>query len=163
MRARRQGVIVNISSLAGIVTLPFSGLYGASKHAVEAMSEAMYLEMRGFGVRVCVIEPGIFPTDFRANALIEPSFNETSPYFPLAGRFGEAMGPWLEEAAGQSPADVSDAIFRAVTDPATPFRQLVGPDAARMAPAYYAAGFEVFAGDMMRHLGLQGALDLPAA
>jgi short-subunit dehydrogenase len=110
MRARGHGAIVNVSSLAAIVTLRFHGLYGASKHAVVAISEALYLELRGFAVRVAVIEPGIFPTGFR------------------------------------------DA---AVTDPARPFRQLVGPDALRMVPAYRdAPDFEIFARGVLRPLGV---------
>lgn len=162
MRARQSGAIVNISSLAGVITLPFSGIYAASKHAVEAMSEAMYMEMRSFGIRVTLIEPGIFPTGFAAAASIEPSFTDTSPYFPLASRYGAALSGWMASAAGQSPATVADAIVRAVTDPATPFRQLLGPDAASMAPAYRAApDFETYAADMLDHLGLQGMLDLP--
>jgi NAD(P)-dependent dehydrogenase (short-subunit alcohol dehydrogenase family) len=163
LRASGNGAIVNVSSLVGIITLPFSGLYAASKHAVEAISEALYIEMRGFGVRVTLIEPGIFPTEFGANALMEPNFTPASPYAPLAGKLGAALGPWIASAAGQSPSLVSEAIFRAVTDPTTPFRQLVGPDAARMAPAYRATDFENFAGGMLTQLGLPGILDLPDA
>ncbi|HUJ61391.1 MAG TPA: SDR family NAD(P)-dependent oxidoreductase [Kofleriaceae bacterium] len=58
MRAQRSGLIVNISSLGGIFGMPFSGLYSASKFAIEGLSEALALETRRFGVRVVVVEPG---------------------------------------------------------------------------------------------------------
>ena len=58
MRAQSSGLIINISSLGGVFGMPFSGLYSASKFAVEGLSEALALETRRFGVRVVVIEPG---------------------------------------------------------------------------------------------------------
>jgi NAD(P)-dependent dehydrogenase (short-subunit alcohol dehydrogenase family) len=62
MRAQRSGYIVNISSLAGVLGLPFSGLYSASKFALEGMSESLRLEVRRFGIKVVLIEPGDFRT-----------------------------------------------------------------------------------------------------
>jgi NADP-dependent 3-hydroxy acid dehydrogenase YdfG len=56
------GTIINVGSIAGVVAPPYSGLYAASKHAVEALSEAMHFELSQQGVRVCVIEPGQFTT-----------------------------------------------------------------------------------------------------
>jgi len=56
MRGRRSGVIVNLSSMVGWMSAPYAGLYSASKHAIEALSEAMWFELQPFGVRVVVIE-----------------------------------------------------------------------------------------------------------
>jgi hypothetical protein len=93
---------------------------------------------------------------------MEPSFDAASPYMPLAARFTRGLAPWFAAAASQSPSLVADAIFRAVTDPATPFRQLCGPDAQRLGPAYRAApDFESFAASLLDEAGLQGVLDLP--
>jgi NAD(P)-dependent dehydrogenase (short-subunit alcohol dehydrogenase family) len=58
MRAQKAGVIVNVSSLGGIFGMPFSGLYSASKFALEGLSEALALETKRFGVRVVLVEPG---------------------------------------------------------------------------------------------------------
>ena len=58
MRERRSGVVVNISSVAGHVAQPLDGFYAATKHALEAISEALYVELAHFGVRVVIVEPG---------------------------------------------------------------------------------------------------------
>ena len=67
MRKQGSGYIINISSLAGVLGLPFSGLYSASKFALEGMTESLRLELRSFGVCVVLIEPGDFNTQLPAN------------------------------------------------------------------------------------------------
>ena len=68
MRRRGEGRIVNISSMGGRLTFPGGGVYHATKHAVEAISDAMRFEVGGFGVHVVVIEPGIIRTNFGETA-----------------------------------------------------------------------------------------------
>jgi len=62
MRARRSGRIINISSLVGRTTFPGMGVYGATKYAVEALSDALRQEVAGFGIKVIIIEPGFVAT-----------------------------------------------------------------------------------------------------
>ncbi|MCY3918693.1 MAG: SDR family oxidoreductase [Chloroflexi bacterium] len=69
MRARGSGKIVNVSSLAGRISGPLLGLYAASKHAVEAMSEALRLEVAAAGVQVTIMEPGMFASDWQTTSL----------------------------------------------------------------------------------------------
>jgi NAD(P)-dependent dehydrogenase (short-subunit alcohol dehydrogenase family) len=69
MRRQRWGRIVNVSSIGGRLTFPGGGPYHASKHAVEAMSDALRYEVKPFGVRVSVIEPGIIRTKFADTAV----------------------------------------------------------------------------------------------
>ncbi len=64
MRRQRQGTIVNLSSLVGKLSFPFGGAYAASKYAVEALSDALRLELRPFGIRVVTIRPGVVATEF---------------------------------------------------------------------------------------------------
>jgi NAD(P)-dependent dehydrogenase (short-subunit alcohol dehydrogenase family) len=69
MRAHGSGKIVNVSSLAGRISGPLLGLYAASKHAVEAMSEALRLEVAAAGVQVTIMEPGMFASDWQTTSL----------------------------------------------------------------------------------------------
>lgn len=79
MREQRAGHIINISSIAGEVSLPFRGMYSASKFAMEAMSEAMRMELHPFGVKVVVLQPGDFNTAIKQNRThVDP--DPDSPY-----------------------------------------------------------------------------------
>ncbi|MET0206431.1 MAG: oxidoreductase [Thermoleophilaceae bacterium] len=95
MRGRGEGTIVNMSSMGGRLTLPGGGIYHATKHAVEAISDAMRFEVSGFGVHVVVIEPGI----------IRSSFGETA-----AGSVSAGDGPYAEfnAAVAEANATASD-------------------------------------------------------
>ncbi len=61
-------MIVNVGSIAGLVGIPYSGIYAASKHALEALTEAMAFELGHLGIRVGIIEPGQYATELGANA-----------------------------------------------------------------------------------------------
>lgn len=69
MRRQGRGRIIQISSILGVVSLPFRGAYNASKHALEALSDTLRLELRGTGVHVSLIEPGPIESRFRENAM----------------------------------------------------------------------------------------------
>lgn len=70
MRQRRSGTIINISSTAGIEAKPSRSMYSASKFALEAFSEALYHEMKPFGVRVLLVEPGAFRSKFAESVVV---------------------------------------------------------------------------------------------
>src|SRR6478736_4142449 len=82
MRARRAGRIVNVSSMGANFTFPGGGFYHATKYAVEAISDALRFEVRGFGVDVVVVEPGAIKTEFGNTAIdkIDASAASDSPY-----------------------------------------------------------------------------------
>lgn len=69
MRQQRHGLIINLSSIGGVMGLPYQGFYSASKFAVEGFTEALAAEVRGLGIRVTMIEPGDFATGFTNNRL----------------------------------------------------------------------------------------------
>lgn len=92
MRVRGAGTIINVSSVAGRVALPLQGPYCATKYAVEALSDALRMEVGSFGVRVVLVEPGAIRTHFETTATSTTSRYADSPY----GRAVAAYGPLLE-------------------------------------------------------------------
>ncbi|MEM9708393.1 MAG: SDR family oxidoreductase [Pseudomonadota bacterium] len=127
MRARGSGLIVNISSLLGRVSLPFYGPYNATKWAVEAMSENYRAELSQSGVDVAVIEPGGFPTTFFGN-LVTPASRDRDPgYGELAGAPEASFAGFNEFLAAnpqQQPQLVADAVAHVIglAPGARPFR-----------------------------------------
>jgi len=80
MRKQQGGTIINISSIGGLMGLPFQGFYAASKFAIEGMSEALRMELKPFHIKVVVIRPGDFITSFTSNRKIDENLNENNPY-----------------------------------------------------------------------------------
>ncbi len=115
MRGRGTGRIVNVSSVAGRVTMPGAGAYAATKYAIEAMSDALRFEVRGFGVHVVVIEPGPIRTAFTAtaNAAIPPG--EDGPYGAYHAAVAKADAETDESFIAGKPEHVARTIDRAVT------------------------------------------------
>lgn len=129
MRAQKSGTIANVSSLAGVVAPPFDGIYSGSKHALEALSEALYYELHPFGVRVLLIEPGGFATNIENTRRISRRYTEGSPYAELDQRFTQALTRLPAAAERADPQIVADLIYDAVNDKEPKLRYLVGQDA----------------------------------
>ncbi|MDP2674153.1 MAG: SDR family oxidoreductase [Dehalococcoidia bacterium] len=129
MRSQGSGTIVTVGSLAGKATAPFSGIYSASKHAVEALSDALYYELQPFGIRVVLIEPGGFETEIETNSQRARRFTEASVYLEAERRFAEALerlpGGWL----GADAKIVADVIVDVAKAAQPQRRYLVGQDA----------------------------------
>jgi NAD(P)-dependent dehydrogenase (short-subunit alcohol dehydrogenase family) len=116
MRREGRGRIVNVSSMGGKLTFPGGGIYHATKHAVEAISDAMRFEVRGFGVDVVVIEPGLIRTNF-AETAVGSVPREDGPYAEFntavsAATAGAYRGPFGRLGGG--PAAVAEAIAKAL-------------------------------------------------
>ncbi len=133
MRERGSGAIVNVSSVAGIAAGPLSGFYSATKWALEAMSEALHLEVGHFGVRVLIVEPGSIQTSFGAN-LVDHRWNE-GPYRALADQWTSASEVLSGGGASPGPELVATAIADALQSGDAPLRLPVGADAALVASA----------------------------
>ena len=129
MRAQKSGTIINVGSLAGKVSAPFGGVYSASKHAVEALSDSLYFELHPFGVRVVVVEPGGFETEFGANRILARRFNEGSPYVEFEQRFNASSSKLPGADQHESAQKVADVIVEAAKSDAPKRRYLVGQDA----------------------------------
>jgi short-subunit dehydrogenase len=119
MRKQRWGKIVNISSVGGVITLPGGAFYHATKHAVEAISDALRFEVREFGIDVVLIEPGAIKTKFGDTAVATIADGD-GPYAAfnaeVRSKVMDAFEGRLAAFAGQ-PGDVARVIERAVTVP----------------------------------------------
>ncbi|MCT7297922.1 oxidoreductase [Ralstonia sp. CHL-2022] len=96
MRAQRSGRIVNISSVVGFLPAPYMGLYSASKHAVEGMSETLDHEVRKFGIRVVLVEPSFTKTSLDANA--PQAVSKVSAYDAERGTVSQAIQKSVQNA-----------------------------------------------------------------
>src|SRR5436853_208598 len=112
MRERGTGAVVNVTSTAGIAAPPLGGYYAASKFALEALSEALHLEVGHFGVRVLVIEPGVIETQFGANVLDHR--NEPGPYEELARLWQSAQVKLSGDQQAPGPELVASVIAAAL-------------------------------------------------
>jgi NAD(P)-dependent dehydrogenase (short-subunit alcohol dehydrogenase family) len=126
MRAQRWGRIVNLGSMGGRLTFPGGGYYHATKHALEAISDALRFELRGFGIDVILLEPGLITTDFGEAAtasmadigMADASDSPQDPYAHFNATVGAVTagaydGPMRRLGAG--PERVAKVIERAIT------------------------------------------------
>ncbi len=127
MRKRRSGCIVNLSSLAGLRGFPSMGYYNASKFAVEGLSAALRQEVEPLGVRVMVVEPSGFRTDWAGRSANE-SAQQIDDYMATAGKVRETV----RASSGNQPGDpvrAAKAIVAAVASGKPPHHLLLGNDA----------------------------------
>jgi NAD(P)-dependent dehydrogenase (short-subunit alcohol dehydrogenase family) len=132
MRSAGGGRIVNIGSMGGKLTFPGGGVYHATKHAVEALSDAMRFEVQGFGVKVVLIEPGLIRTEFANTAVASVDTPESGPYAQFnrvvqrstAGAYTGPLG-----RLGGGPETVAEAIHKALTAKRPRARYTVTPSA----------------------------------
>ena len=128
MLERRRGIIVNISSVLGRMATPFNGAYAASKFALEGMSESLKTELQPFGIRVALVEPGLFRTNFPNNASVAARADADHPIY------GEHIERYrsnhdLFERFGGDPARVARLVHKVIVSPDPPFRNAIGLDA----------------------------------
>jgi NAD(P)-dependent dehydrogenase (short-subunit alcohol dehydrogenase family) len=132
MRDSGSGRIVNLSSMGGKLTFPGGGVYHATKHAVEALSDALRFEVGGFGVDVVVIEPGLIVTEFGETASASIADIEHGPYAKFNAAVAKVTanaytGPMARLGAG--PEAVAGKIARALTARRPATRYKVTPSA----------------------------------
>jgi NAD(P)-dependent dehydrogenase (short-subunit alcohol dehydrogenase family) len=127
MRARRRGHIVQLSSVGGVVGNPGHALYATSKFALEGMSEALAGEVRPLGIRVTIVEPGPFRTDFHGRSMERAEqiadYRDT-PAGVLRERFALQDG-----SQPGDPRKAAEAIIKAVRDESSPLRLVLGEQA----------------------------------
>ncbi|HYQ41654.1 MAG TPA: SDR family oxidoreductase [Polyangiaceae bacterium] len=133
MRARRSGVIVNVTSSATLAPMPLVAAYTASKTAIEGFTGSLSFELAEFGVRVKLVEPGYGPnTAFTKNSGSRLEGLLPEPYTALAQRSFAALAQGVSVT---SAADVAEGVWRAVNDDSEQLRFPAGADAVALAKA----------------------------
>ena len=124
MRARHAGFIVNISSIGGLTSFPAIGYYNASKFAVEGLSEALWQEVEPLGIKVIVVEPSGFRTDWAGRSAGESKLR-IADYAATAGKARAGVRAVSGKQDGD-PVRAVAAIIAAVAEPNPPHRLLLG-------------------------------------
>lgn len=147
MRRAGRGRIVNLSSVAGRVTMPGAGAYAATKYAIEALSDALRFEVRGFGVSVSVIEPGPIRSSFTTSANAQLQSHAAGPYAAYHEAVAKGDAETDESFLAGTPEQVAATIERALFAARPKPRYRVTP-VARVLPALRGVlgdrGFDAF-------------------
>jgi NADP-dependent 3-hydroxy acid dehydrogenase YdfG len=131
MRKQRDGLIINIGSILGRVTFPFFGIYGASKFAVEALTDSLRYELSQLGIDVALIQPSAYPTPMYSSVQLPADADRVAAY----GSIGEIPGAMFkhfmetfQKSDAPNPHDVAEAIAKLVAQPkgSRPARTVVG-------------------------------------
>ena len=123
MRRARRGKIINLSSVGGLMGLPYQGFYSASKFAIEGFTEALAAEVTRFGIRVCMVEPGDFATGFTGSRKNSQATLDDEDYGPV---FRRTLGLIeKEENGGLKPEVLARRIARLVEMRRPPLRNVV--------------------------------------
>jgi len=140
MREQRSGRIINVSSVVGLIPVPYMALYASSKHALEGYSESVDHEVREHGVRVLLVEPGFTKTSFDANLAAADT------PLPLYAEQRKIVDAGLVDAlkTGDEPSIVGHAVVAAATDERPKLRYPAGKAARRVSKARRYAPTTVF-------------------
>ncbi|RRA50209.1 SDR family oxidoreductase [Acidipila sp. EB88] len=130
LRKNKDGLVINVGSILGRVTIPFMGLYGASKFAVEALTDSYRYELSQLGVDVVLVQPGPYPTNLYSEVAGDDATraNEYGPVAEIPKAFGEFLSNLFSSHGAPDPHDVSTGILRLIETPAghRPARLVVG-------------------------------------
>jgi NAD(P)-dependent dehydrogenase (short-subunit alcohol dehydrogenase family) len=126
-RANRAGVLINVSSFGGLMTVPGYSVYNSTKFALEGLSEGLWYELGAFGVRVKLIEPGAIKTEFGGRSRDAWDISTLTDYAGFMDKVVAARDRFVRNSPG--PEIVASAIFKAANDPSDRLRYLVGSEA----------------------------------
>jgi len=152
MRRQRAGTLINISSVGGRLAFPYFSLYHATKFAVEGLSESLQYELAPLGIRVKLVEPGGYKTNFAGSSLGFFGVEGLEDYRAGFDRFLQTMA----QGAGQNEniAEVAAKIYEAATDPTDRLRYPVGADALQLLEAQRTLGEVPFHRMLVQQMGL---------
>ena len=151
-REKKKGLFLNVSSIAGLISYPLGALYNSSKWALEGLSEALWYEFRPLGIRVKLVEPGAFRTNFQERGLIWTEDESITDY--------DAMSKLIRDRRKENqdklpdPSKVADSILSAVQDKSLRLRYIVGKDARAFHKRRRNVGSQAFMEDLYNEFEL---------
>jgi len=136
MREQGSGLLLQIGSIAGRLAFPFLGLYGATKFALEGLTESYHYELAPFGIDAAILEPGTFPTTISANRQVAADAERLALYQAALDAFTAPFYAENRSATPPDPQEVADAIAHVIAQPAgkRPLRTVVATAVQRKAP-----------------------------
>jgi NAD(P)-dependent dehydrogenase (short-subunit alcohol dehydrogenase family) len=129
MRQQKSGTIINVSSVGGRITFPFCSLYHATKFAVEGLTESMQYELNPLGIRLKIVEPGGYKTEFAGRSMGVYGIDGLNDYQPAFDKFVARLDQW---PMSENIIEVADAIYEAATDGTEKLRYPAGHDAEQL-------------------------------
>ncbi|MEL6268807.1 MAG: SDR family oxidoreductase [Chloroflexota bacterium] len=151
MRANQSGVILNVSSIGGLITFPFLSLYHSTKWAVEGLSESLYYELGQIGIRVKLIEPGGVATDFGGRSLVMALPQDDLPEYQTSVQ--NYIAAQQANAGSFSTAEqMAEGIFTAATDGSDQLRYVLGDDAVQLYAMRKEQGDQAFMAGMIERM-----------
>lgn len=159
MRGLRSGTIINLSSIVGKFIFPMSGVYAASKHAVEAISDALRIDLRPLGIRVVTIRPGVVATEFNEVGIQMTGdlMGRTDPdYKPIYETVGAGVGKMFASISIPGPDLIADTIIEAVLSDAPKAVYAAGPMSEEFLGQRFSLDDDAFDRFMTDKVGLTG-------
>ena len=136
MRAQKSGLLLHMGSVVGRIAFPFVGLYGATKFALEGLTESYRYELAPFGIDAVIVEPGTYPTTISKNRVPSEDSERLAPYAQAMGAFLAAFFAENRSATPPDPQEVADAVSQLIAQPAgtRPLRTVVATASQRSYP-----------------------------
>jgi len=154
-KQNKSGVIINVTSVGGLMTLPLFGVYNSSKFALEGLSEGLWYDLATFGIQVKVVEPGGIKTDFAGRSMNTFDLTNFPEYKEYSNNIIEKFSdPKYSEKFG-TPNMVADVIFQAATDGKNTLRYLAGKDAKQFWFARRWFGYKFQMAQVKKYFGIK--------
>jgi NAD(P)-dependent dehydrogenase (short-subunit alcohol dehydrogenase family) len=156
MRAQKSGLLLQIGSFAGRIAVPFLGLYGSTKFALEGLTESYRQELAPFGIDAVIVEPGTYPTTISKNRVTPEDSERLAPYAQATEAFTTPFYAENRSATPPDPQEVADAVAQLVAQPAgtRPLRTVVAPTSQRSYPQEINATAERATREFLDSLGV---------
>jgi short-subunit dehydrogenase len=123
MRSQKSGLIINITSIAGYMGLPYRGVYSASKGALELITEALRMEVKSFGIQIANVAPGDFATNIASGRFHSPLIKDSAYEIPYSNTL-QLMDKHVD--SGSNPSEMAEAVFKIIQNPNPKIHYKVG-------------------------------------